>query len=407
MSQAPRDMIVALNAGSSSIKFAAFACPGRGDEPGRLLHGEIEGLGHAPHLLAWRDDGLPLDKLQWAEDGTSVSGFESALRRLFDWLLHQLPEHQVCGVSHRVVHGGARYKRPLCVSPAVLEGLEALIPLAPLHQPHSLAAIHAVATIDAGLPQIACFDTGFHAEQDWVMQAYALPQRLRALGLRGYGFHGLSYEYIASQLPKRLGERGEGRVVAAHLGNGASLCAMRECRSVATSMGFSALDGLVMGTRCGHLDPGVLLYLMNTMGMDGRQIEELLYRESGLLGVSGISGDMRELEASTHPCAEAAITLFLNRFARELGAMAAMLGGLDALVFTAGVGEHSAAIRRRACADAAWLGVQIDEAANALASTQARCISTAGSRVAVWVIPTNEEQVLARQAWGLLRARQA
>jgi len=404
MNAIPPDMVIAINAGSSGYKFAAFACSGRDGDPQRLLHGEIAGVGHAPHLQAWRDDGQAIEALKWQENAQSPQGLEGAMRRLFEWLLLQLPEHRVCGVAHRVVHGGTRYTRPLRVSPAVLDGLTALTPLAPLHQPQSLAAIRAIEAIDSSLPQIACFDTAFHAEQDWVMHAYALPHSLRVLGLRGYGFHGLSYDYISGRLPQLLGERAEGRVVVAHLGNGASLCALRERRSVATTMGFSALDGLVMGTRCGHLDPGVLLYLISTLGMDGRRLEALLYGESGLLGISEISSDMHVLEASSHPRAKAAIDLFLNRLARELGGMAAMLGGLDALVFTAGVGEHSAAIRRRACADAAWLGVEIDDAANEAQTSGARCISTPASRVSVWVIPTNEELVLARQGWSQLRA---
>jgi acetate kinase len=285
------------------------------------------------------------------------------------------------------------------ITDEVLAQLDALCPLAPLHQPHNLAAIRIIAAIDPGLPQVACFDTAFHAGQDWVAQACALPRRIRDAGVRRYGFHGLSYEYIAGVLPAHLGARADGRVIVAHLGNGASLCAMRERRSVATTMGFSVLDGLMMGTRCGSLDPGVVLYLGSTLGMTVAQIQQLLYQESGLLGVSEISADMRTLEASDDPRAAAAIDLFVHGIGREIGALAAALGGLDALVFTAGIGEHSAAVRQRVGAAAAWLGVEIDEPAN---RTHTACISRSSSRVGAWVIPTNEELMLAEHARDLL-----
>jgi acetate kinase len=274
-----------------------------------------------------------------------------------------------------------------------------LEPLAPLHQPHNLAAIRAISALQPGLPQIACFDTAFHAGQNWVMRAFALPQRISRAGVKRYGFHGLSYEYIASVLPACLGPAAEGKVVVAHLGNGASMCAMRTRRSVATSMGFTALDGLMMGTRCGHLDPGVVLHLMTEHGMTPKQVESLLYTESGLLGVSGLSADMRTLEASAHPDAKAAIDLFVNRISRELGGLAAMLGGLDALVFTGGIGEHSATIRQRVCLDAAWLGVDLDPAANL---GHRACITASTSRTSAWVIPTQEEQMLVTHAQAVL-----
>ena len=305
-------------------------------------------------------------------------------------------------VGHRVVHGGEHFVAPVRVDADILERLAALSPLAPLHQPHNLAAIRAIASLQPHLPQVACFDTAFHATLPWVARTCALPARIRDAGVRRYGFHGLSYEYIASVLPARLGGLADARVVVAHLGNGASLCALRERRSVATTMGFTALDGLMMGTRCGSLDAGVVMYLQSTLGMSLAQVEHMLYEESGLLGVSGLSADMRTLEASDDPRAEAAIELFVHRISQELGALAAALGGLDALVFTAGIGEHSAGVRARVGAAAAWLGVAIDDDAN---RRHADRIDGARSRVSAHVIATDEELMLARHACAVL-ARQ-
>lgn len=390
------DAVVVLNAGSSSIKFAAFAC----DDPSttaleRLLYGEIDGMGKAARLLAWTHDGKSLPGGDVAPLDDTPQAYEQGLQMLFQWLEQHVPGRRVLAVGHRVVHGGEEFVQPVCITPEVLERLDALSPLAPLHQPHNLAAIRVIAKLEPTLLQVASFDTAFHAGQDWVMQAYALPQRIRDAGVKRYGFHGLSYEYIASVLPTHLGLQADARVVVAHLGNGASMCALRGCRSVASTMGFTALDGLMMGTRCGNLDPGVVLYLMAHMGMSAREVEGLLYRESGLLGVSGISSDMRLLESSNEPWAHAAIDLYVNRITRELGSLAATLGGLDALVFTAGIGEHSATIRRRICRDAEWLGVDIDAAAN---DAHRLRISSALSRVSVWTIPTNEELMLAQHA---------
>jgi acetate kinase len=396
------DAILVLNAGSSSIKFAAYACDAASFEVSRrLLHGEIDGVGSASRLLAWDGDGAALDGRGIADSSTTPPGREHALRLLFEWLEQQLPGRTVLAVAHRVVHGGERFVEPVRVDAQVLAQLDALAPLAPLHQPHNLAAIRVIARLHPALAQVASFDTAFHAGQAWVAQAYALPQHVRELGVRRYGFHGLSYEFIAQALPAHLGQVAEGRVVVAHLGNGASLCALRERRSVATSMGFTALDGLMMGTRCGSLDPGVVLYLQATLGLDVAQVEHLLYQESGLLGVSGISSDMRTLEASNDPRAAAAIELFVHRVACELGSLVAALGGLDALVFTAGIGEHSARVRRLVCAASGWLGVQIDIGRNAAGAPR---IDGAGSRVRVHVIPTDEELMLARHAAERLRA---
>jgi acetate kinase len=391
--------IVVLNAGSSSLKFAAFACEGSGAALERLLHGKIDGVGQSARLVAWGHDGqaLPGDEVPMSAD--TPQGHERGLGLLFQWLERQLPGWRVLAVGHRVVHGGEHFTQPIRVTPEVLAELDRLSPLAPLHQPHNLAAIRVIAALEPALLQVACFDTAFHASQPWVMQAYALPARIRDAGVKRYGFHGLSYEYIASVLPEHLGARAQGRVVVAHLGNGASMCAMRERQSVASTMGFTALDGLMMGTRCGQLDPGVVIYLMAEMKLSLPDLESLLYKESGLLGVSGISSDMRTLQASDDPRAAAAIDLYVSRIGRELGGLVAALGGLDALVFTAGIGEHSALIRRRVCQDAAWLGIELDAAAN---DAEACRISSAASRVSVCVIPTNEELMLAQHTVALL-----
>lgn len=399
--------ILAINSGSSSVKFASFDIAPDAP-PQRILHGEVEGLGTLPRLLAWEHDGAPLEELSLdvkpgsADANDRAGDHDAALAAILAWLAQHPSQGQPLAVAHRVVHGGEQFTAPILVTPEVLTELARLEPLAPLHQPHNLAAIRAIATLQPGLPQIACFDTAFHAGQDWVMQAFALPQRISRAGVKRYGFHGLSYEYIASALPVHFGSAADGRVVVAHLGNGASMCAIRAGRSVATSMGFTALDGLMMGTRCGQLDPGVIPYLMAKHGMTVQQVESLLYKESGLLGVSGLSSDMRTLEASSHPDAQAAIDLFVHRITRELGGLAATLGGLDALVFTGGIGEHSATIRQRVCLEAAWLGVELDQPANL---GHRACITTATSRTSAWVIPTNEERMLVTHAQALISQR--
>ncbi len=390
--------ILAINSGSSSVKFASFEIAPDAP-PRRVLHGEVEGLGGTPRLLAWEHEGAPLEErvLDVSPAGANdpVRDHDAALAAILAWLTQHPSQARPLAAAHRVVHGGEQFTAPTLVTPEVLAQLTRLEPLAPLHQPHNLAAIHALAALQPGLPQIACFDTAFHAGQPWVMQAFALPRRITRAGVKRYGFHGLSYEYIAHVLPAHLGAAADGKVVVAHLGNGASMCAMRSRRSVATSMGFTALDGLMMGTRCGHLDPGVVLYLMAEHGMTVAQVESLLYKESGLLGVSGLSSDMRTLEASPHPDARAAIDLYVNRITRELGGLAAMLGGLDALVFTGGIGEHSAMIRERVCLEASWLGVELDRVANL---AHRPLISTVASRASAWAIPTNEEWMLVTHA---------
>src|SRR5262249_20633622 len=383
------DAIVVLNAGSSSVKFAVFL---EGDPLRLLCRGQLEGIMTQPHFAARDGAGHVVGERAWAS-GTHL-GHQGAIDFLFGWGRGGiLSGHRLAAVGHRVVHGGRDYTRPVLVTAEVRQALEALIPLAPLHQPYSLQGIDAVSRHDPGLPQVACFDTSFHRTQPAVAQAFALPRRFAEEGVIRYGFHGSSYEYIASVLPGLDPRAANGRTVVAHLGNGASMCAMKGGQSVATTMSFTAADGLPMGTRCGSLDPGVLLYLMDRHGMGARALEELIYQQSGLLGVSGISSDVRTLLASTDPRAAEALDLFVYRIGRELGSLAAALGGLDALVFTAGIGENAAAIRARVCRAAGWLGLDLDEGANVSGGPR---ISTVSSRVAAWVVPTNEELIIAR-----------
>jgi acetate kinase len=392
------DALVVLNAGSSSLKFSVFLDE---DPPRPLFRGQLEGILTLPRFVARGAGGDVLGEREWPT-GTNL-GHQGAIEYLFTWGRGgALGGHQVAAVGHRLVHGGVKFLRPALITPEVLAELEALIPLAPLHQPHNLAAIQAVTRHAPHLPQVACFDTSFHRTQPGVAQAFALPRRYAEEGVRRYGFHGLSYEYIASALSGIDARAAAGRTVVAHLGNGASMCALNGGKSVASTMGFTALDGLPMGTRCGALDPGVLLYLLDRHGMDARALEKLVYQESGLLGVSGVSSDMRALLASPDPGAAEAVDLFVYRIGRELGSLAAALGGLDALVFTGGIGENAAPVRARVCRDAAWLGIELDEAANEAGGPR---ISTTGSRVAAWVVPTNEELMIARHTRRLLREK--
>jgi acetate kinase len=385
------DAVLVLNAGSSSLKFSVFTDPSDDAPPRSILRGQIEALATRPRFVARAGgNGHVIAEQTWPE-GTAL-GHDDAIEYLLAWGRDALDDTQVVAVGHRVVHGGTRFSAPVLVDEAVLAELDALVPLAPLHQPHNLSAIRAVARRAPGVPQVACFDTAFHAGQPAVARAFALPRRYADGGVRRYGFHGISYEFIAGALGGLDPGAAAGRTVVAHLGNGASLCALRAGRSVATTMSFTALDGLVMGTRCGAIDPGVLLYLMREHGLDASALEKLLYEESGLLGVSGLSSDMRALVASSDADAAAAVDLFVYRLARELGSMAAALGGLDALVFTAGIGENDASLRARACRDARWLGVELDDEANARGGP---LISRADSRVRVWVIATNEEVMIA------------
>jgi len=371
--------ILVLNAGSSSIKFSLYSAdlvPGASSQ--------IEGIGTDPRLKV---KGEPDKRYGPAE----VPDHAGAIRVMHAWLAaHHAGEHSVSAVGHRVVHGGVTYAAPVRIDPVVMQALEALVPLAPLHQPHALAAIHAVTQTAPALPQYAVFDTAFHRAQPRLAQMFALPRALTEEGVRRYGFHGISYEYIASVLPPEIIG---GRVVVAHLGNGASMCAMVAGRCVATTMGFTALEGLPMGTRSGAIDPGVVLYLQQQRGMTAAAVEDLLYHQSGLLGVSGVSSDMRALLASDRAEAKEAIDLFCYRIARELGSLAAALGGVDGLVFTAGIGERAAPVRAAVLRQSAWLGLSLDEAANERHGPR---ISLPGATPSAWVIPTDENLMIAR-----------
>lgn len=388
--------ILVLNSGSSSIKFAVCDAS---SETRVHWQGAITGLDGTPTFSVLDHAGNVPAPQSSPPLPTSAATHETALAWLFDWLRnHQ--GGQLIGAGHRVVHGGEYFTEPAQIDAKVFAELEQLVPLAPLHQPHNLAAMHALQTLQPDLLQVACFDTAFHRTQDSFAQQFALPRELTAGGIKRYGFHGLSYEYIASVLPQYLGARANSRVIVAHLGNGASLCAMHHRKSVATTMGFTTLDGLMMGTRCGAIDPGVLFYLMREKNMPLQQMEDLLYRQSGLLGVSGISSDMRDLLASGMPSAQEAVELFCYRVVREIGSLVAALGGLDALVFTAGIGERAHQVRARICEKLNWLELQIDESAN---RAHHPTINNARSRVAVCVIPTNEESVIARHTARILQ----
>ncbi len=389
------DAVAVVNAGSSSIKFSLFAEADGGLE--LKARGQVEGIYTAPHFIAKNSAGALLAEKSWG-DGVKL-GHDGALDHLVEFVRSEFGELRLAGVGHRVVHGGTEYAEPVRVDAKIFSALEKYVPLAPLHQPHNLSPIRLLLERRPELVQVACFDTAFHRTQPPVAQVFALPKWLAERGVRRYGFHGLSYEYIAQALPKYDAKAAHGKAIVLHLGNGASMCAMAGGRSVESTMGFTAVDGLPMGTRCGSLDPGVMLYLMDELKMDSRAIEKLVYQQSGLLGVSGISSDMRTLEASAEPDAKIAIELFAYRIGRELGSLAAALGGVDAIVFTAGIGENSRSLRERVCNDAAWLGIELDKAAN---QTNGPRISTSASRVAAWVIPTNEELMIARHTQSLL-----
>jgi acetate kinase len=389
------DAIAVLNAGSSSIKFSLFVL--RRQDLELELRGQIEGIYTAPHFVAQDRAGRLQAEKSWGE-GTQL-GHAGALEYLVAHLRERLGGDRLIGVGHRVVHGGLEYTQPVRLTAGVLQALEKFVPLAPLHQPHNLAPIRLLLERVPDLPQVACFDTSFHRSNPEIAQMFALPAELHAQGVRRYGFHGLSYEYVASVLPSFDAKAAGGRTVVLHLGNGSSMCAIQAGKSVASTMGFTAVEGLPMGTRCGALDPGVILYLLDQRAMDARAIEKLIYNQSGLLGVSGISSDMRTLLASGEPRAKLAVELYLYRIRRELGSLAAALGGLDAVVFTAGIGENAGIIRERVCRDAAWLGVELDPAANAKGGPR---ISAATSRVSAWIVPTNEELMIARRTQALL-----
>ena len=390
--------ILVINAGSSSLKFSVFRDHGGGD-PVVTINGQISGIGTQPVFEAKDAQRRPLAEKIWGAG--EPSDRTALLSYLLDWIEERLEGATLIAAGHRVVHGGIRHATPVLLTSAVLDELDGLVPLAPLHQPHNLAAIRALAEAHPELPQVACFDTAFHRNQPWQAQTFAIPRELTEEGVRRYGFHGLSYEYISRRLPEIAPELSDSRVVVAHLGSGASMCAIHGGRSVDSTMGFTALDGLPMGTRCSTIDPGVLIYLMRK-GMDAGAIEKLLYNKSGLLGVSGISNDMRALLESSDPHAQEAVELFCFRIAKETGALAASMGGVDAVVFTAGIGERSAPVRARVGDKLAWMGVEIDAAAN---EANAAKISTPGSRLPVYVIPTDEERMIALHTRKVLTGR--
>ncbi|UCV02689.1 acetate/propionate family kinase [Dechloromonas denitrificans] len=387
--------ILTINAGSSSIKFALFSLA-HPISPEAEVSGQIDGIGtEATKMVAKNKAGEHIaDQLLDGEKVSHTQAFDALLK----WFTASHADWEIVAVGHRVVHGGEHYSKPIVITPHVLTRLTSYVPLAPLHQPHNVAGIVALETLLPKVPQVACFDTAFHRSQPDVAQIFGLPRSITAEGVRRYGFHGLSYEYIARALPQHS-RRADGRVVVAHLGNGASMAAMVNRKCVATTLGFSTIDGLVMGTRVGNLDPGVVLHLMETKGLSVKDMTKMLYKESGLLGVSGISQDMRTLLSSDKPEAEEAVNLFCYRIARELGSLAAASGGIDALVFTGGIGEHAAEVRRRVCLQSEWLGIRLNPEANARHDL---FISAGNSSVDVLVIPTNEEWMMAHHAQTLL-----
>jgi acetate kinase len=385
------DAILALNCGSSSIKFAVFE---KTDPPRRIALGQVEGLGIGPHFQAFDGSGTLLAEKRW-QAGTH----ETFLHTLLSWAERHLGGNRLLAAGHRIVHGGDDFTAPVFLTESVLVKLKKKFErLAPLHQPHNLAAVTALMRLRPELQQIGCFDTAFHRTMTSTVRRYGLPRDLERAGVHRYGFHGLSYEYIAGRLKVLVPERANGRVLVAHLGNGASLCAIHDGESVDTTMGFSTLDGLVMGTRPGALDPGIVLYLLR-QGMDASALEDVLYHRSGLLGVSGISSDMRELIASPDPKAAEAIDLFVFRVAREMAALAMTMGGVDGVVFTAGIGEKSAVIRARVCERLSWLGLVLDTDANAKNLFE---INASSSAIKAWIIPTDEELIIARHSFALL-----
>ena len=387
------NQIAVVNAGSSSIKFAVFNTD---EEQTLLFRGQIEKIGVGPKLTAEDAAGESLLENEWAANELD---HRSATKVILQTSIALLGGEAVEGIGHRVVHGGTQFTGPTAITRDVVTSLKALSPLAPLHQPHNLSPIEAIMSEAPHIPQVACFDTAFHQVQPHLAQAFALPRELTETGIRRYGFHGLSYEFVSGRLAEVAPEIADKKIVIAHLGNGASLCAIDGGRSVATTMGFTAVEGLVMGTRCGSIDPGVLIYLMDEKKMDARALENLIYKKSGLLGVSGFSSDMRELRQSSDARAKEAIDLFIYRIVREIGSLVAALGGLDALVFTGGIGQKDKLTRREVVAGCAWLGAAIDEDANGVGQGR---IDSSASSLPIWVLPTDEERVIARHTAALL-----
>lgn len=388
--------ILTFNAGSSSLKCALFQVAGS-EAPTRLVWCEVEEIANAPHLTTKDANGRVIAEHHWSKP---YPDYSTLMEYLLTWAETHLGGNRLVAAGHRVVHGGIHYQRPELVTPGLLGALGDLIPLAPLHQPHNIAPISAIAKARPTLPQVACFDTAFHHYMPPVATRFAIPRKYEAQGIRRYGFHGLSYEYISNRLREIAPRLARGRVIVAHLGNGASACAMKNGRSIDTTMGFSALDGLVMGTRPGTLDPGVILFLEQGQCMKPDALQRLLYDESGLLGVSGISSDMRTLLASDEVTAKEAIELFVFRLLREIGGLIASLGGLDGFVFTAGIGEHATSIRAMVCTALGFMGAKLDQEAN---QRNATLINTPDSQIALYVIPTNEEEMIARHTAQIIR----
>jgi len=384
--------ILVINTGSSSVKFAVYECTADRTIGRCVYAGRVANIGDVAHFIVTATKNMGSNIKGTVQTPSLIADHAQAIEQILHWLAQQADDIQLVAAGHRVVHGGTRYTRAVRIDARVMDELSALTELAPLHQPHALRAIEALASVHSHLPQVACFDTAFHATMPWQEQQFALPRACRDRGVRRYGFHGLSYEYICQVLPKYAGDAASGKVVIAHLGHGVSMCAVQDGKSIATTMSFTPLDGLPMGTRSGALDPAIVLYLLQT-GMKADDISSLLHQQSGLLGLSGISGDMSVLLQSTEQDAVKAVEYFCYRVSRELGALAAALGGLDIIVFTGGIGEHAVAVRQRICQAAAWLGVDIDADANQANATQ---INSKSSKIEVWIIPTNEELLIAQ-----------
>jgi acetate kinase len=389
------DAALVINAGSSSVKFQIFAVSGP-DTLRRLLKGQVDGIGSRPRMRAQTSEGSSLIDRQYGAE--EIGDIPTAIAAAADWL-RRTQEVELVAVGHRVVHGGPDYDRPVLIDQDALARLEQYVPLAPLHQPNNLAPIRSLLALRPGVPQVACFDTAFHRRHSALADRYAIPERFYSEGVRRYGFHGLSYEYIARRLREIAPGIADARVIVAHLGSGASMCALHGGQSVESTMGFTALDGLPMGTRSGQIDPGVLLYLLTEKHMSAKDVETLLYRESGLKGLSGLGSDMRELEASDNPAATLAIEYFVYRIGLSAGMLAAALGGLDAFVFTAGIGENSTMIRNRVAERLAWLGAACDPVANSAGKS---VVSRPHSKVGLYVVPTDEELMIARHTLALL-----
>lgn len=388
--------VLVINAGSSSIKFALFSAHDRAVGE-RLYHGLLDGIGVNPKLKIKNGADETLADLELAQTAKHADG----LTALLEWLNANSSGIDIVGIGHRVVHGGELYAQSQRITPEVFSSLETLIPLAPLHQPHNLNPIRVLSELKPAVPQVAAFDTAFHRTQPEVAQRFAIPRVLHEQGVKRYGFHGISYAYIAEQLPLVLGEKANGRVVVCHLGNGASLCAVKNRQSIATTMGFTPVDGLMMGTRCGLMDSGVIFYLVEQQGKSIKEVNTILNHQSGLLGVSGISSDIRDLEASKDPAAKEALELFAYRTVREIGSMVAALGGLDAIIFTAGIGENAINLRAAICEQLSWLGLEIDRDTNNCRGQRIK-FSKAGSSIEAWVVPTNEEVMIAEDVLHIL-----